>query len=259
MVKSRGNHKHYHIPYCLLRSQKVKPQMGEGPWQTGDTSVQQLHWTDHVTLQCARPLSLERCYIPAVWPGPNALSDLHAVIMLAPVSQDCSGDWMRSCTASPWCGAECRVGTPKYELFFWPRLEGKTTGQEYSLPFSHRKVFPREDLGPKHERRKQRQTRCSGSQCSYKPKAKFEDSIGLFQKARDRWTEGWGSCPRKQRKTERRLSCSCWWLYYWKLASCSLRTLGRDTVPSPVPTWTGSDAAGSHGREASRRGWKRHP
>lgn len=166
---------------------------------------------------------------------------------------------MRSCTESPQCGAEYRVGTQKCELFFWPSLEGKISGEEYILPFSPRKVFPREDLGPKHKRRKQKQTWMFRKPALYKAKARFGDSMGLFQKARDRQTGGWGSCPRRHRETKRRLSCSSGWLYYWKFASCSLRTLGRDTVPPPVPTWTGSDAAGSHGQEASRRGWRGYP
>lgn len=93
----------------------------------------------------------------------------------------------------------------------------------------------------------------------HKSKATFGDSMGLFQNARDRWAQAWGSCPRQKRKKKRRLSCFSGWLYYWTLANCRLRTLGRDTVPLSVPTWTGSDAAGSHGREASRRGWRGRP
>ena len=65
---------------------------------------------------------------------------------------------------------------------------------------------------------------CSGSHCSYKLKARFEDSIGLFQKARDRWTEGWGSCPRKQRKTERRLVIARVWEKVRMRSDCLMAT-----------------------------------
>lgn len=79
-------------------------------------------------------------------------------------------------------------------------------------------VFPREDLGPSHKRRKQ--------SLQHKSRQDLGTQWGdLKYKGQMNW--GLGRLPSAaEKEKKRRGSCFSGWLYYWQLASCSLRTLG---------------------------------
>ena len=68
-LNSQEQRKSRTLPYTILPtvvSESEAPDRGRPLTNWGHLSTQQLHWTDRLTLQRTKPLSLERCYIPAM-------------------------------------------------------------------------------------------------------------------------------------------------------------------------------------------------